>query len=248
MELHELLRSCFTDTTCDIFLRDTFGARGQEIWDSTSGAWLSRAAGVQKALHDYGLDDRRLFEALVKVRPGRADDVSAVCRRVTGEPFNYVVGEPPASDSFPWTDYRIAMSPGLVRMLRLAAYDARSRGFLTISTSEVVRVYAALQPWVGVALTTKAVAPSPLADEEDPFDGKLGASPCVSKTIHGLARHTERPGTFTEHDVFLDLVRFGSGESARKLAPNGDAMEGVNKLSRDLQIGRVSRHGRLDEA
>ena len=48
--------------------------------------------------------------------------------------------------------------------------------------------------------------------------------------------------------LYLDLVRFGSGDSARKLAPNGDALEAVNKLSRELQIGRVSRHGRLDEA
>ena len=139
------------------------------------------------------------------------------------------------------------MSRGLIQLLRYCAYDARSRGFTTVSTSEIVHAYVVLQPWVAATVVADAGERPALDGELDLFDDGLGASLCVAKTVHGLAKFTESPGKFTEHDVFLDLVRFGNGTSARKLAPNGDALDAVNTLSRKLGIGRVTRHGILDE-
>jgi hypothetical protein len=251
MRLNELLRSCFDENDCKIFLIDTFdvsgSTAGKDVWDSTQGPWKDRAFDVADELERLGLVRRQLFEALVRAIPNRADDIAAVCREATGEPLNYAVGDPPATESFPWDDYRQGMSPGLVQLLRYAAYDARSRGFKTVSTSEIVRVYIKLQPWVAALLASDSLERSELDGELDLFGDNLGASMCVAKTVHGLCQFTERPRKFSEHDVFLDLVRFGSGTSARKLAPSGDALDSVNTLSRKLGIGRVTRHGVLEE-
>lgn len=247
MKLHELLRSCFSDPEdCRIFLVDVYENAGRDVWDSTDGPWTQRAFEVAEKLAEHGLKDRQLFEALLNARPKRADDIAAACRAETGLPLNYVVDPPPPAEVFPWSTYRSAMSPGLVHMLRLAGYDARTRGYPTISTSEIFRVYRALQPWIAAPFPDTDIDPSDLDGEADPFDDELGASFCVSKTIHGLAGHLEPPALITEHDVFLDLARFGAGESARKLASDGDSMDRINRLSRQLAIGRITRHGPLE--
>jgi hypothetical protein len=245
MQLHDLLRSCFEPDQCRIFLVDTLDEQGRDVWDSTDGPWKERAFAVAEDLERRGLADRRLFEALVEQRPKRADDIAAVYKAETGQPFNYVVGAPPSPNAFPWSDYRDAMSSGLISMLRFAAYDAKTRSFHTISTSEVFRVYRSLQPWVAAAFPGTEIEAADLENEADPFDGSLGASNCVAKSIHGLAHHFEQPQRMTEHDVFLDLARFGAGESARRLAPDGATIDRVNRLSRDLGIGRITRHGVL---
>jgi hypothetical protein len=251
MKLHELLRSCFAENDCRIFLVDNFdvdgSTAGTDAWDSTQGPWKARAFELAEELERIGLVRRQFFEALLRKLPNRADDIAAACRTATGDPLNYAVGEPPPTESFPWGDYRLGMSPGLAHLLRYSAYDARSQGFTTVSTSEIVRVYVELQPWVAASVVTDACERSELDGELDLFEDGLGASMCVAKTVHGLATFTENPRKFTEHDVFLDLVRFGNGTSARKLAPNGDALDAVNTLSRKLGIGRVTRHGVLDE-
>ena len=249
MKLHELLRDCFTESECRIFLTDEFGDTGRDVWDSTDGDWMNRAFEVAEALGRQGLANRKLFEALVRRVPGRADDVAAVCKDVTDQPLNYAAGTVPPAGAFPWSHYEAAMASSLIRLLRSAAYDARSRGYDTISTSELFRVYRAAQPWIAAAFPDAkmktAVASS---GEEDPFDDTLGASYCLSKTIHGLAEHTEQPAQFDEHDVFLDLARFGSGKSARRLSPDGTALARLNDLSRRLDIGRTTRHGVLDSS
>jgi hypothetical protein len=251
MKLHELLRSCFDEDDCRMFLVDTFDVDdstvGTDVWDSTQGPWKARAFELAEELRRVGLVRRQLFEALLRALPNRADDIAAGCRTATGEPLSYATGSPPPTESFPWDDYLEGMSPGLVQLLRYAAYDARSRGYTTVSTSEIVRVYVRLQPWVTMAVVAEACEQSDLDGELDPFDDSIGASLCVAKTVHGLATFTESPERFTEHDVFLDLVRFGNGTSARKLAPDGEALDAVNTLSRSLGIGRVTRHGILDE-
>lgn len=251
MKLHELLRSCFDENDCRIFLVDTFdvggATTGTDAWDSTQGPWKTRAFELAEELSRIGLVRRQFFEAVLRELPNRADDISAACRDTTGEPLNYAVGSPLPTELFPWDDYQQGMSSGLIQMLRYSAYDARKRGFTTVSTSELVRVYFELQPWVATSLVADDFERSELDGELDPFEDALGASMCVGKTIHGLAKFTERPKKFTEHDVFLDLVRFGSGTSARKLAPDGDALDAINQLSRRLGIGRVTRHGILDE-
>jgi hypothetical protein len=246
VKLHELLRSVFDEDECRMFLIDTFDQSGQDIWDSTHGSWMDRSHQIDLEMRKQGLKDRRLFEALVRRFPKRADDIAAVCKAETNQPFSYTSEEAPPAREFPWSDYREAMSPGLIRMLRLGAYDARSHGQTTISTSEVFRVYRALQPWIAASFPHTDIESADLMHEEDPFDGTLGASFCVSKTIHGLAEKTERPSLITEHDVFLDLARFGAGESARKLAPDGGWLDRINEYSRQLGIGRVTRHGPLD--
>lgn len=246
MKLHELLRECFDESDLRIFLADQYDQDGRDAWDSTTGPWLDRAFDIAEELARRGLVDRTLFERLVRERPRRADDISATCRTVLGQPLSYVVGEPPAAQAFPWSDYRSCMSPGLVDLLGCAAYDARRRGYTTISTSEVVRVYLTAQPWAALALAADDRDAADLDRTEDPFDGTLGASYCVSKTFHGLAANTEQPARYDEHDVFLDLVRFGSGASVRRLVPDGAAMDRVNQASRQLGIGRVTRHAVLD--
>lgn len=248
MNLHELLRDCFNENDLKMFLFDEFSDSGKDVWDSTDGAWKSRVFDICEKLEQAGMVGRPLFEALIKARPGRADDIAAVCRTATGQPLSYAVGKCPDSEVFPWSQYKDGMSPGAIELLKFAAYDARSRGFRKISTTEVVRVYSAMQPWVTASLKFDDIEPCPLLDKEDPFDDQLGASYCVSKTFHGLAMNTEHPDRFTEHDIFLDLVRFGSGTSARKIAPDGAALDNVNQLSRDLEIGRTTRHARLAEA
>ncbi len=247
MRLDELLRSCFQEHQCKIFLHDTLPEQWLDVWDSTQGVWATRAFELVVHLKQVGLVNRSFFEALVKARPGRADDIAAVCRDVLQEPLNYAVGDPPPAARFPWVDYESAMSRGLLQLLRFAAYDARSRGYTTISTSEIVRVYGALQPWVRAVVPVQAKDLSSLFGQEDPFDGVLGASYCVSKTMHGLAQTTHQPGRFTEHDVFLDLLRFGSGTSVRRLVADGSALDTINLWSRRLGIGRVTRHAILDE-
>lgn len=252
MKLDELLRSCFDENDCKAFLSFTLDVgdskTGRDVWDSTAqGPWKIRAFEVAEALGRMGLVRRQFFEALVREIPNRADDIAAGCREATGEPLNYAVGNPPATVSFPWEKYRDGMSAPLVILLRYAAYDARSRGFTTVSTSEIVRVYVELQPWVAALLSADSSDRSKLDGELDLFQDTLGASLCVAKTVHGLCQFTERPRKFTEHDVFLDLVRFGNGTSARKLAPSGDTLDNVNALSRKLGIGRVTRHGVLEE-
>ncbi len=252
MELHELLRSCFPQDGLRMFLVEEFGQPGTDIWDSTDGPWLGRVFDITRALNQAGLVDRQFFERLVRRKPGRADDISASCWATTGEPLTYVTGNAPAAETFPWADYQHAMSPSLVRFLRFAAYDARSRGYPTISTSEIVRVYLALQPWVRTTLAGGGGSEgggferSELDGEEDPFDNTLGASFCVSKTVHGLAENCVQPRLFDEHDVFLDLMRFGSGKSVRRLAGGGVERDEMNELSRRLGIGRVTRHAVLD--
>lgn len=251
MKLDDLLRSCFDESECKAFLIFTLdvgdSTAGKDVWDSTQGPWKTRAFEVAETLERMGLVRRQFFEALVRELPNRADDIAAGCREATGEPLNYAVGDPPAIESFPWENYRPGMSSGLVQLLRYAAYDARSRGFTTVSTSEIVRVYVELQPWVAALLAAELSERSQLDGELDLFDDKLGASMCVAKTVHGLCQFTEQPSKFSEHDVFLDLVRFGSGTSARKLAPSGQALDAVNTLSRKLGIGRVTRHGVLED-
>jgi hypothetical protein len=251
MKLDELLRSCFDENGCRMFLVDNLdvdgSTAGTDAWDSTQGPWKDRAFDLAEELERMGLVRRQFFEALLRELPNRADDIAAGCRTATGEPLNYAVGQPPATEAFPWSDYQRGMSPGLVQLLRYAAYDARSRGFTTVSTSEIVRVYVELQPWVAASVVTDPGERLAIEGELDLFEDGLGASTCVAKTVHGLATFTENPAKFTEHDVFLDLVRFGNGTSARKLAPNGDALDAVNELSRRLGIGRITRHGVLDE-
>lgn len=253
MQLHDLLRDCFDEDRLRIFLSDEFDQDGRDVWDSTDGPWLGRVFDIATAMQQRGLVDRTLFETLVRCLPKRGDDIAATCRTTLGQPLSYAIGEPPANQTFPWADYRSAMSAGLVDLLHRAAYDARSRGFATISTSEIVRVYLMAQPWVALSVSAEAVGGDDvLGDDrsidgrEDPFDGTLGASYCVSKTVHGLAANTELPARYDEHDVFLDLARFGSGGSVRKLVPNGETMDRLNQASRRLGIGRVTRHAVLD--
>ncbi len=251
MRLHNLLRSCLDEDDCRIFLVDHYDINGSsigtDVWDSTHGPWKTRVFDLAEELDRVGLVKRQLFEALVKELPNRADDIAAGCRTATGEPLHYSVGDPPPTELFPWGDYRLGMSPGLVQLLRHAAYDARSKGYTTVSTSEIVRVYLELQPWVAASLVADGTARSGLEGELDPFSDGIGASMCVAKTVHGVATFTVNPNQFTEHDVFLDLVRFGNGTSARRLTPDGQALDAINALSRTLGIGRVSRHGVLDE-
>lgn len=253
MKLDHLLRLCFfEETDCRAFLIDNLdidsAKSGTDVWHSTQGPWKNRSFEVTQELERRGLVQRRLFEALLQELPNRADDIAAACRTATGEPLNYAVGEPPPTELFAWAEYRPGMSQGLISLLRWSSYDARTRGYKTVSTSEIVRVYLQVQPWVATALAAAELDRSDLDGEIDPFEDGIGASLCVAKTIHGLARHTENPSKFTEHDVFLDLVRFGSGTSARKLVPTGEAIDMVNAMSRTLGIGRITRHGPLEES
>ncbi len=251
MKLHTLLRSCLGEDELRLFLADTFDvgseAVGTDVWDSTDGPWKTRVFDIARILEQRGLADVRLFEVLAREIPNRADDIAAACRTTTGQKLSYASGNPPPANSFPWPDYRDAMSPGLQQMLGYAAYDARSRNYATISTSEIVRVYLALQPWTVVAFGSEDPKTSKLERQEDPFDGTLGASYCVSKTIHGLAANVEKPQRYDEHDVFLDLVRFGNGKSVGKLVPDGDSLEQINAYSRRLKVGRITRHAVLDD-
>lgn len=247
MQLHELLRSCFINPDdLRIFLSEQFGQTGRDVWDLTDGAWMGRVFDIASGLEQKGVVDRKFFELLVIELPKRADDISACCWTTTGQPLTYVAGEAPPAQTFPWSDYEGGMAPSLVRFLRHAAYDARSRGYPTISTSEIVRVYLAQQPWVRATLDADDEELSELDGEADPFDDKLGASFCVSKTVHGLAENCVLPRRFDEHDVFLDLMRFGNGKSVRRLAVGGVGRDRLNELSRQLGIGRVTRHAVLD--
>ncbi|MDH4277775.1 MAG: hypothetical protein OEW83_06790 [Acidimicrobiia bacterium] len=247
MQLHELLRSCFANPDeLRIFLSEEFGQTGRDVWDLTDGAWLTRAFDIATALEGKGVIDRQFFERLVVELPKRADDISACCWTTTGQPLTYVAGDAPPAETFPWSAYEKGMAPSLLRFLRHAAYDARSRGYATISTSEIVRVYLAEQPWVRATLGADDEDLSELDGEADPFDDKLGASFCVSKTVHGLAENCVLPRRFDEHDVFLDLMRFGNGNSVRRLASSGVGRDQLNQLSRQLGIGRVTRHAVLD--
>lgn len=247
MQLHELLRSCFINPDdLRIFLFEEFGQTGRDVWDLTDGAWLARVFDIAAGLEQKGVVDRRFFERLVIALPKRADDISACCWTTSGQPLTYVAGDAPPAETFPWSDYEHGMAPGLVRFLRHAAYDARSRGYATISTSEIVRVYLAEQPWVRATLGADDEELSALDGEADPFDDKLGASFCVSKTVHGLAGNCVLPRRFDQHDVFLDLMRFGNGRSVRRLASSGVGRDQLNRLSRQLGIGRVTRHAVLD--
>lgn len=249
MKLDKLFRQLFISPgECRMFLVDSLeDDLGMEIWQSTrDAAWTERAYELVEKLTARGLVNRRLFEKLVVERPQRADDIAATCREELDMPFSYATGNCPDAAEFPWQDYEEAMSPGLKRLLRFAAYDARSRGFRTISTSEIFRVYSALQPWIRTALPIGKIKTATLAREEDPFSGEFGASRCVSLTVHGLSRHAEQPYLLTEHDVFLDLARFGAGNTARKFAPDGFSLERLNELSRELGIGRVTRHAVLE--
>lgn len=245
LTLDALFLEIFREPECEIFLAHALDD-GRDIWNSTDGAWNTRAFQAADTLRRRGRVDRRLFEALIREVPGRADIIAAVCRYETGQPLNYTTAEVPPAREFPWADYQQAMSASLIRLLRSAAYDARSRGYDTISTSEVFRIYRTEQPWVAAAFPNAELKRSKHQGEEDPFDKSLGASYCVSKTIHGLAQHTEQGKKFDEHDVFLDLARFGDGNSARRLSPNGESLERLNQLSRELKVGRTTRHGVLD--
>lgn len=245
LTLDALFLEVFLESECQIFLAQSLDD-GRDIWNSTDGAWNTRAFQAADALRRRGGIDRKLFEALIREVPGRADVIAAVCRNETGEPLNYTTAEVPPARVFPWSDYERAMSPSLIRLLESAAYDARSRGYDTISTSEFFRIYRTEQPWIAAAFPDAKLKRSKDRGKEDPFDNSLGASYCVSKTVHGLAQHTQQGQQFDEHDVFLDLARFGDGNSARRLSPDGESLERLNELSRRLKIGRTTRHGVLD--
>lgn len=201
-----------------------------------------------------------LYRALVEVRQRRSDDIVATCMKESGSRLTWSMEQCSPEDAFDWARLEAAASPSLRRFLAHAGFDARSRTdpatsrpFTTISTSEVFRVYRASQPWIAAVFTAgRLLPPATLADDEDTnardvFDEKLlGVSFCFRKTAVGLLAHTPRNTAITEHEFFFDLARFGAGESSG-LVRTSEEMERLNELSRELGIGRITRHGSLDD-
>ena len=133
---------------------------------------------------------------------------------------------------------------GLQDVLALAAAEAQRNKKSRISTRHLFSAIVRLQPghlpelmrWIG------RVAPGALPESVEPHiepDRALFRTPflissCIEDSLESLAPKTTSQRRLASEDVFVDIARYGTGPSVRRLRSHGIDRDSIHKIVQQL--------------
>lgn len=176
-----------------------------------------------------------------QLRSGKTD-------KETQYPGEEIVSEPTGTDTHLLITIWAKLDPDLQDALSIAYNQAQRDGVNAIKTRYLFAALSRLRPYPLSELLERFpddALPSP-ADAEIKPDNRIiehnpRLSACVEDSLYQLDRITDSERTISATDLFVDIVRHGTGESVARLRTHGVTPEKVDSIIRQVGWSVLAR-------